>query len=79
MNSFLLVSHFPDELEAQDEETYRSNYANECTFSTVLSGGRRVDLLPGGESRVVKPDERQEYACLLRRARMTEFTTQVQK
>lgn len=70
--------HITDELEAQDEETYRSNYANECTFSTVLSGGRRVDLLPGGESRVVKPDERQEYACLLRRARMTEFTTQVQ-
>ena len=66
-----------DELEIQDEESYQSNYGNECTFSTVLSDGRHVELLPGGEGRVVKPEERQEYACLVRRARMTEFTKQV--
>ncbi|KAL9980549.1 hypothetical protein ACROYT_G009151 [Oculina patagonica] len=70
--------HITDELEVQDEASYLSNYGNECTFSTVLSDGRRVELLPGGEGRVVKPKERQEYACLVRRARMTEFTKQVQ-
>ena len=66
-----------DELEVQDEASYLSSYGNECTFSTVLSDGRRVELLPGGEGRVVKPEERQEYASLVRRARMTEFTKQV--
>ncbi|KAJ7374139.1 E3 ubiquitin-protein ligase HTD3 [Desmophyllum pertusum] len=38
-----------DELEVQDEALYLSSYGNECTFSTVLSDGRRVELLPGGE------------------------------
>ena len=36
-----------------------------------------MELLPGGEGRVVKPEERQEYASLVRQARMTEFTKQV--
>ena len=67
-----------DELEVQDEASYLSSYGKECTFSTVLSGGRRVELLPGGEGRVVKPEERLDYASLVRRARMTEFTKQVQ-
>lgn len=67
-----------DELEALDEELYKSNYGDECTFSTVLSDGRRVELLPAGEGRVVMPGERKEYASLVRRARMTEFTKQVQ-
>lgn len=66
-----------DELEALDEELYKSNYGDECTFSTVLSDGRRVELLPAGEGRVVMPGERKEYASLVRRARMTEFTKQV--
>lgn len=67
-----------DELEVQDEASYLSTWGSECTFSTVLSDGRRVELLPGGEERVVKPEERQQYAALVRRARMTEFTKQVQ-
>lgn len=70
--------HMIDELEVQDEESYESNYGNECTFSTVLSDGRCVALLSEGEGRVVKPGERQEYAALVRRSRMTEFTKQVQ-
>ena len=37
-----------------------------------------MELLPGGEGRVVKPEERQEFVGLVRRARMTEFTKQVQ-
>ena len=72
-----LSIHIADELEVLDEDLYQSNYGNECTFSTVLSDGRRVELLPGGEGRVVKPDERKDYASLVRRARMTEFTKQV--
>ena len=68
-----------DELEVQDEESYESNYGNECTFSTVLSDGRCVALLSEGEGRVVKPGERQEYAALVRRSRMTEFTKQVRQ
>ena len=71
---FFLIS---DELEVQDKESYQSNYGNACTFSTVLSDGRRVELLPGGEGKVVKPEERQDYASLVRRSRMTEFTKQV--
>lgn len=70
--------YIADELEVLDEDSYQSNYGNECTFSTVLSDGRRVELLPGGEGRVVKPEERQEYASLVRRTRMTEFTKQVE-
>ena len=66
-----------DELEVQDEASYLSSYGNECTFSTVLSDGRLLELLPGGVGRVVKPEDRQEYASLVRRARMTEFTKQV--
>lgn len=66
-----------DELEVQDEASYISTYGSECTFSTVVSDGRRVELLPRGEERVVKPEERQQYAALVRRARMTEFTKQV--
>lgn len=73
--SFIFI--ITDELEVQDEASYLSSYGNECTFSSVLSDGRRVELLPGGEGRVVKPEERQEYASLVRRARMTEFTKQV--
>ena len=72
-----LQLHIVDELEVLDEASYLSSYGNECTFSTVLSDGRRVELLPGGEGRVVKPEERQEYACFVRQARMTEFTKQV--
>ena len=73
--SFIFI--ITDELEVQDEACYLSSYGNECTFSTVLSDGRRVELLPGGEGRVVKPEERQEYVSLVRRARMSEFTKQV--
>lgn len=76
----LIVFYFlniVDELEVQDEASYLSTYGSECTFSTVVSDGRRVELLPGGEERVVKPEERQQYAALVRRARMTEFTKQV--
>ncbi|XP_031558843.1 E3 ubiquitin-protein ligase HECTD3-like, partial [Actinia tenebrosa] len=68
---------FTDELELVDEELYLATYGNECKFSTVLSDGTRVDLIPHGETKGVMTCDRTRFAFLLREARMTESVKQV--
>ena len=66
-----------DDLEAMDEELYSQTYGSLCTFSTVLSNGVRVELVPGGDEKHVTPEEREKYVALVRRKRMIESTQQV--
>lgn len=69
--------YVPDDLESLDEETYQTTYSAHCTFSTVLSDGRSVELVPGGEKRLVTTAERPQYTALVRRRRSMECTEQV--
>ena len=67
---------FIDSLENMSQEAFDAAFAGTLTFTTVLSGGEVVPLLLGGDKRMVRFEERQEFCRHVRECRMKESSKQ---
>lgn len=67
---------FIESLENMSLEAFDAAFAGTLTFTTVLSGGEVVPLVPSGEKRMVKFEERQEFCRRVRECRMEESRKQ---
>ena len=67
---------FIESLENMSQEAFDAAFAGTLTFTTVLSGGKVVPLVPGGEKRMVRFEEREEFCRRVRECRMEESKKQ---
>ncbi|XP_026994813.1 E3 ubiquitin-protein ligase HECTD3 isoform X1 [Tachysurus fulvidraco] len=66
-----------DAMEHMDKATFEFKFGQELVYSTPLSDGRLVELIPGGSSVVVHYEERMEFIHLVQKARLEESREQV--
>ena len=66
-----------DSIECMTRETFDSTFAGVLNFTTVLSNGTTVNLVPNGEERYVTYDDRLEYCQLVKDVRMGESKLQI--
>lgn len=66
-----------DAMEHMDKSTFEFKFGQELVYSTPLSDGRLVELIPGGSSVVVQYEERVEFIHLVQKARMEESREQI--
>ncbi|XP_072048843.1 E3 ubiquitin-protein ligase HECTD3-like isoform X2 [Amphiura filiformis] len=64
-------------IEKMDKETFTAHFADELTYTTVLSDHRLVDLKNNGSGVKVQYEERMEFCQLMQEARTQESSAQV--
>lgn len=64
-------------MEVMDQETFDFKFGEELVYTTLLSDGRLVELLPGGSNQVVRYQDRREFINLVQKARLEESRHQV--
>ncbi|XP_026864354.1 E3 ubiquitin-protein ligase HECTD3 isoform X1 [Electrophorus electricus] len=64
-------------MEHMDKETFDFKFGQELVYTTPLSDGRLVELIPGGSSVVVHYEDRMEFVCLVQKARLEESREQI--
>uniref|UniRef100_A0AAR2L9S8 HECT domain containing 3 n=1 Tax=Pygocentrus nattereri TaxID=42514 RepID=A0AAR2L9S8_PYGNA len=64
-------------MEHMDKETFDFKFGQELVYSTPLSDGRLVELIPGGGSVVVRYEDRMEFVRLVQKARLEESREQI--
>lgn len=62
-----------------DEDHFNVHFANERTWTTVLSNGSAVSLKPNGAELPLSFADREEYIQLVKESRMNESKLQVLK
>ena len=60
-----------------DKETFEAHFADELTYTTVLSDHRLVELKGEGSGVKVQYEDRMKFCKLMQEARMQESSTQV--
>lgn len=60
-----------------DKETFDFKFGQELVYTTPLSDGRLVELIPGGSGVVVQYEDRMEFIRLVQKARLEESREQV--
>ncbi|XP_060753941.1 E3 ubiquitin-protein ligase HECTD3 isoform X2 [Neoarius graeffei] len=66
-----------DAMEHMDKATFEFKFGQELVYSTPLSDGRLVELIPGGSSVIVHYEERMEFIRLVQKARLEESREQI--
>ena len=66
-------------MENMDQETFEFKFGQELVYTTLLSDGQLVDLIPGGSSVVVRYEDRREFIRLVQKSRLEECKPQVQE
>lgn len=66
-----------DSIEGMEQSLFDSTFAGVLNFTTVLSNGKTVPLVSGGEDRYVTYDDRLEYCQLVKDVRMKESEAQI--
>ena len=66
-----------DAMENMDQETYEFRFGEELVYTTLLSDGQMVELIPGGSNVAVGYEERSEFVRLVQKARLEESRQQV--
>ncbi|KAF7700466.1 E3 ubiquitin-protein ligase HECTD3 isoform X1 [Silurus meridionalis] len=66
-----------DAMEHMDKATFEFKFGQELVYSTPLSDGRLVELIPGGSLVVVHYEERMEFIRLVQKARLEESREQI--
>ncbi|KAM9469270.1 E3 ubiquitin-protein ligase HECTD3-like isoform 2-T2 [Clarias gariepinus] len=66
-----------DAMEHMDKATFEFKFGQELVYSTPLSDGRLVELIPGGSSVVVRYEDRVEFTHLVQKARLEESREQI--
>lgn len=64
-------------MEHMDKETFDFKFGQELVYTTPLSDGRLVELIPGGSEVVVHYEDRMEFIRLVQKARLEEGREQV--
>ena len=66
-----------DSIEGMEREKFERTFLGVLNYTTVLSNGDTVDLVPEGEDRLVGYDDRLEYCRLVKEVRMKESENQI--
>uniref|UniRef100_A0A673FWS2 E3 ubiquitin-protein ligase HECTD3-like n=1 Tax=Sinocyclocheilus rhinocerous TaxID=307959 RepID=A0A673FWS2_9TELE len=64
-------------MEHMDKETFDFKFGQELVYTTPLSDGRLVELIPGGSGVVVRYEDRMEFICLVQKSRLEESREQI--
>ncbi|XP_075877887.1 E3 ubiquitin-protein ligase HECTD3 isoform X1 [Nelusetta ayraudi] len=59
-------------METMDRETFEFRFGEELVYTTMLSDGQMVDLVPGGSNVAVRYEDRSEFIRLVQKARLEE-------
>lgn len=62
-----------------DRETFEFRFGEELVYTTMLSDGQMVDLVPGGSNVAVRYEDRTEFIRLVQQARLEESKQQVRR
>lgn len=62
-----------------DKDTFDFKFGQELVYTTPLSDGRLVELIPGGSGVVVRYEDRMEFIRLVQKSRLEESREQVKK
>lgn len=68
---------FIDSIETMSREKFENAFAGALKFSTVLSNGETVPLMPGGGEELVTYDNRSKYCSMVKEQRMNETKLQI--
>ncbi|XP_051985271.1 E3 ubiquitin-protein ligase HECTD3-like isoform X3 [Xyrauchen texanus] len=64
-------------MEHMDKETFDFKFDQELVYTTPLSDGQLVELIPGGSGVVVRYDDRNEFIRLVQKVRLDESREQI--
>ncbi|XP_077084515.1 E3 ubiquitin-protein ligase HECTD3 [Siphateles boraxobius] len=64
-------------MEHMDKDTFDFKFGLELVYTTPLSDGRLVELIPGGSGVVVRYEDRMEFIRLVQKSRLEESREQV--
>lgn len=67
-----------DAMENMDQETFEFRFGEELVYTTLLSDGQMVELIPGGSNVGVRYEDRKEFIRLVQNARLEEGKQQVE-
>lgn len=65
-----------DAMENMDKETFEFRFGDELVYTTPLTGGQVVELVPGGSNVSVRYEDRKEFIRLVEKARLEESKQQ---
>ncbi|XP_008290022.1 E3 ubiquitin-protein ligase HECTD3 [Stegastes partitus] len=66
-----------DSMENMDRETFEFMFGEELEYTTLLSDGQMVELIPGGSNVPVRYEDRSEFSRLVQKARLEESKQQI--
>ncbi|CAN9503008.1 unnamed protein product [Ophioblennius macclurei] len=64
-------------MENSDKETFDFQFGEELVYTTLLTDGQMVELIPGGSSVPVRYEDRLEFIRLVQKARLEESKQQI--
>lgn len=64
-------------MENMDKETFEFRFGEELVYTTLLTDGQMVELIPGGSNVAVRYEDRSEFIRLVQKARLEESKQQV--
>uniref|UniRef100_A0A8C1Z987 HECT domain containing 3 n=1 Tax=Cyprinus carpio TaxID=7962 RepID=A0A8C1Z987_CYPCA len=64
-------------MEHMDKETFDFKFGQELVYTTLLSDGQMVELIPGGSGEVVRYEDRIEFIRLVQKSRLEESREQI--
>uniref|UniRef100_A0A7N8XDQ5 HECT domain containing 3 n=1 Tax=Mastacembelus armatus TaxID=205130 RepID=A0A7N8XDQ5_9TELE len=64
-------------MENMDQETFEFRFGEELVYTTLLSDGQMVELIPGGSNVAVHYEDRGEFIRLVQKARLEESKKQI--
>ncbi|XP_077415673.1 E3 ubiquitin-protein ligase HECTD3 isoform X1 [Vanacampus margaritifer] len=66
-----------DAMDNMDRETFEFRFGEELVYTTLLSDGQMVELVPGGGNVAVRYEDRREFIRLVQKARLEESKQQI--
>lgn len=64
-------------MENMDKETFDFRFGEDLVYTTLLSDGQMVELIPGGSNISVCYEDRSKFIQLVQKARLEESRQQV--
>ena len=64
-------------MENMDKETFDFRFGEDLVYTTLLSDGQMVELIPGGSNISVGYEDRSKFIELVQKARLEESRQQV--
>lgn len=69
--------NFLEAMENMDKETFDFRFGEDLVYTTLLSDGQMVELIPGGSNISVCYEDRSKFIQLVQKARLEESRQQV--